>query len=135
MPESAVVEFLSPEWFDVLCAELNQLALPDSGRAIVLGQVITGVPGSHDEDVRYTISLGGGQPPRVAPGSVEEADVVFVTNYPDALVVATGGASSASLLAAGKVKIRGDARRLVAADGLLAAVRNARPDTQTGEIT
>jgi hypothetical protein len=135
VPESAAIEFLSPEWFDVLCAELNQLALPDSGRAIVLGQVITGVPGSHDEDVSYTISLGGGQPPSVAPGSVEEADVVFVTNYSDALVVATGGASSASLLAAGKVKIRGDARRLIGADARFAAVRNASPDTQTGEIS
>ena len=122
MPAADAVEFLSPEWFEILGAELSQLPRPESGRVIALGQVITGAPG-HDRDVCYTVSLGGGQAGVVTAGSVESAEVVLVTNYSDALALAHGEVSSASLLAAGKVKIRGDARLLMGVEDLFAGVR------------
>lgn len=127
MPEQAGIEFLSAEWFAALAAALERVEAA-GGEAVVLGQVVTGVPSAGGGDVSYAISLGGEGPATVTVGSLEAADVVLVTAYADAHAMATGSASAASLIAAGAVKIRGDAARLVAAAALVEAAGAAMGD-------
>jgi hypothetical protein len=106
----------------------------------VIGQIVTGAPpgsagpdwsaGPDGKEIGYRISFGGPHTtPRVIPGSVEGADIVIVTGYDDALALAAGDVSAVSLLAGGRVKLRGDASRLVEAASLLEAVAvAAAPD-------
>jgi hypothetical protein len=123
----AGVEFLSDEWFDALSVALQRVEVAD-GSSLVLGQVVTELPFSLGGEVRYTIALGGGQPARLERGSVETAEVVLVVPFPDARGLATGTASGASLIAAGRITIRGDASRLVEAAAIVEAAAAATSD-------
>jgi hypothetical protein len=127
VPEQAGIEFLSAEWFAAMALALERVE-PAGGEAVVLGQIVTGVPSAAGGDVCYAISLGGNGPGSVTVGSLDSADVVLVTAYADARAMATGAASAASLIAAGRVKIRGDAARLVAAAALVEAAGAAMGD-------
>jgi hypothetical protein len=122
--DAVAVEFPSPEWFTELAGALAQIEVPE-GQSLLLGQVVTDVPAAPGGEVRYTISFAPGRPVTLTVGSAEPADVVLVTSYTAAMATAAGETSSASMLATGQVKIRGDARRLVEADDLLAAVRRS----------
>ncbi len=126
-PETAVA-FLSSAWFDALAAALAGAPASD-GAPFALGQLVTDVPdgaGVEGEDasaggeggaaageVAYTIRLGGGRAASLERGSVARADAVVVTEYADARALAAGEASASSLIASGRIKIRGDAARLV----------------------
>jgi len=114
VPGQAAVEFLSTEWFSALAAALAHLDAREEA-PIALGLIVTDVTGPAGREVRYTISVGGGQPARLILDSPEDAEVTLVAAYPDALALATGEATAASLLAAGRIKIRGDVARLVEA--------------------
>jgi len=116
-------EFLSTAWFEQLSTTLEGLEL--EGPALVIGQVVTGVPARAEADVEYSIRLGGGREAAVVPDSVATADIVLVVAYRDALALATGAATVGSLLGEGGVKIRGDAARLVEAGALLEAAATA----------
>jgi hypothetical protein len=54
------------------------------------------------------------------PDSTETADVTLVEDFSTAKAIASESASLPDLLGAGKIKLRGDARALVAAGDLLA---------------
>lgn len=116
--------FLSDEWLAELAEALRSEPGLLAGPRLALGQVIDGVPSTEGEEVAFTLFLGGGKDARVSPGTVEEADVVLVESYETARAIASG-TPAATLLAAGKVKVRGDANALIAAQEGLSALGDA----------
>lgn len=120
-----MASFLSDEWLAELAEALRRSAELAAGPALRLGQIVTDAPTLENAaEVRYTIHLGGGAPAAVTPGSVDEADVVLVEDYETARAIATG-TPPASLLAAGRIKVRGDAGALIAAQEQLAGLGEA----------
>jgi hypothetical protein len=55
-------------------------------------------------------------------GSTEDADVTIVEDFATAEAIAAGTSSVSDMLNAGKVKLRGDTRALLAAAELLAVI-------------
>jgi hypothetical protein len=131
-----MVTFLSREWLVALGNAIAASLPSDLGTSIALGQVVTDVTtdatAAHD-DVRYTLLIGPGSRARVVPGSTAEADVILTTSFVAATALARGSVSAASLLEQGRVKISGDARRLVEASDLLAVIGEAA--TQLRDVT
>jgi len=125
--DAAGPEFLSPEWLAELGHAVSS-AVPEGAEPLRLGIVVTGaaaVPGaSSGGDVSYTLVLGGPAGSSVVAG-VAEAEVVMVESYEDARALASGSVSASALLEGGRIKLRGDARRLVAAGDTLRAVGEA----------
>jgi hypothetical protein len=126
-----VPEYLSQAWFEALATALDRLHLsgaevPSDGLAI--GQLVTGVPETADAvgvdngEVRYTIVVGESGSTTLIRGSVELASVVIVADWPSAFAISSGASSVSEMLSAGKIKLRGDARALVAAADLLATL-------------
>lgn len=114
--------FLSPEWFDALADSLASITVGVAGEeGLALGQVIQGSP---EGTIRYTICLGAGVPGRLVRDSVDEAQVTLVEAYESAIAIA-GGASVADLLAAGKIKVSGDANALLRSTAELSALTQA----------
>ena len=127
-------EFLTEAWFGALAAVLESLpatASPAEGTGLALGQIVTGVPegsavtASEDGEVRYTIVLRGDGAGSLVRGSTAGADVVLVEDYPTAAAVASGTSSVSEMLSAGKIKLSGDVRALLAAGDMLAAIAPA----------
>lgn len=58
-------------------------------------------------------------------GTVEDAEVVLVETFEDARALAEGSVTAAELLEGGRIKLRGDANRLIAATETLAALGTA----------
>ena len=125
-------EFLSEEWFEAFAAALARLPVtptadPASG-GLALGQLVTAVPrgaaAARDEcgEVRFTIVLGRDGSASLTRNSTDAADVTLVEDWPTAVAIGTGTALLADLLAAGKIKLRGDSNALVSAGELLARV-------------
>lgn len=119
----------SPEWCRALAARLEDaLREPElaarrgEGTAtILLGQVVTGAgPGGGDVDWLVRVLPGGGVV--VEPGRAAEAPVVLVTDAAAAAELSSGTAGVSDLLAAGRVRLRGDATALVDAAPLLEAL-------------
>ncbi len=121
MLDPAASVFLSETWFNALRSGLQRAAVSELP-AVAIGQKVTELPSASGGDVCYTVEIGGGRPAKLTVGSTAAADVLLVISYRDALAMATGEATGASLLAAGSVKIRGDAAMLVSAAPLLEAV-------------
>ena len=123
------MDFLSDEWLEAMAARLAELPLPlqDSAGArgaaavesLTVGQIVTGVPWRDGGELIYFLRLDASGAATVEAGSVALADVVLVTSYADAKALASGTRSPSSLLEAGRVKIRGDAARLLAAGALV----------------
>jgi hypothetical protein len=132
-----MVRFLSEDWLAALESALRDAPGLDGpappGERLWLGQIVTGagtagVPGSPalvGDEVRYTIGLGGGQPPQLRLGTVDGATVTLVTSYPAAATLAAGSATVGELLAGGKLKVRGDVNALIAAQDVLASLAPA----------
>jgi hypothetical protein len=116
--------FLSEEWFADLAARLADRGPLegdlDTG-ALRLGQVVTGVPGRGE--VSWTLVLDAGRAVELVRDEGGPAEVTLVSGYEAARRLASGDATAAQLLEAGQIKIRGDARRLVAATKLLTELR------------
>ena len=121
--------FLSPEWLEALGQRVSR-AVPEGAVPLRLGVVVTGGPNG---EVSYTLMLGGsgsGAEPgaegsSLVVGTVEEAEVVMVESYADAEALAAGTVSASRLLEGGRIKLRGDANRLLAAADTLRAVGEA----------
>jgi hypothetical protein len=128
MSEPAELEFLAGDWFAALGEAITASLPEDFGTSIALGQVVTDVEGAENGEVRYSLLLGPGPKVRVVIGSTEDAEVVLSAGYAAARALARGDTSAASLLEEGRVKISGDARRLVAAVDLLGVVGESLTD-------
>lgn len=111
-------EFLSEEWFESLRSLAGEAPTPD--RPFRLGVIVTAVP--EREEVAYMLTFSGEQMTGLTVGSVDEADVVIVESYEDARALGAGEVTAAQLLEEGRIKLRGDVRRLVDAADTLAAI-------------
>jgi hypothetical protein len=106
------VRLFSDEWFDALehaLARIDTSLLP--GGKLALGQIVTGAPAG---EIRYTLCFGGHEPATVVRGEVSGALVTLLESYETARAIASG-TPVADLLAAGKVKVRGDTNALLGA--------------------
>jgi hypothetical protein len=112
-----VAAFLTEEWLDELARALEAAEPLAQGPRFGLGQLVTGAPGG---DVAYTLLVGGGEPGELRRG-LEAATVVLVEDY-DTAAALVAGDPVADLLAAGRIKVRGDAAALVDAAELVAAL-------------
>ncbi len=117
-PAKVEGEFLSDEWFESLRALVAEAPAPE--QPFRLGVVVTAVPGRGE--ISYTLSFSGTYMTGLSVGSVDDADVVIVESYEDARSLGSGDVTAAQLLEEGRIKLRGDVRRLVAAADTLAAV-------------
>jgi hypothetical protein len=111
-------------------------ARPVRAERLVIGQVVTAIPVGTGTDqplgtalvvgeVRYTLAIGGGVPPEVRAGSLAGAQVVLVTDYDTARAIVAGEQTLTAALVAGRIKVRGDANALIAAQELLAPLGSA----------
>ena len=80
-----------------------------------------GAARSPDGEVRYTMVLRHDGSALLARDTVETADVVLVEDWGTARAIASGESVS-DLLTAGRIKVRGDSRALVAGGEVLARV-------------
>ena len=138
---ASVAEFLSEAWFDALAGALESLPANSSATGnsgLALGQIVTGVPGAADiagvrgDEVRYTIVVRQDGSASLLRGSTAEADVVIVEDWATAEAVASGTSSVSDMLSAGRIKLKGDTRALVAAGDLLAGIAPAILDALGG---
>ncbi len=127
-------EFLTEAWFEALAAALESLpatASSHEGAGLALGQIVTGAPegsavtAGQDGEVRYTIVLRDDGTASLVRGTTAGADVVLVEDFPTAAAVASGTSSVSDMLSAGKIKLSGDVRALLAAGDMLAAIAPA----------
>jgi hypothetical protein len=128
------LEFLSPAWLEALGDAIAGSLPGDVESSIALGQVVTGVESADGGEVRYTLLIGPGSRATVVAGSTEEAEVVLSIAYASARALARGESSAASLLDQGRVKISGDARRLVDASELFGLVGDSLTDLRDRTI-
>jgi hypothetical protein len=121
---------LSDGWFEALAAALDGLARsaePTRGPTgdLALGQVITGVPGmlgnegACDGEIRYTILLRQDGSAALIRSSTGSAHVTLIEDWSTAEAIMSGRSSVTDMLGAGRIKMRGDSRALVAAEALL----------------
>jgi hypothetical protein len=128
MTGMAMVAFLSSDWLAALGNAIAASLRADLDISIALGQIVTDVTTDVTPaagDVRYTLLIGPGSSASVVTGSTDEAEVVLTTSYVAATALARGDTTAASLLEQGRVKISGDARRLVEASELLLVIGEA----------
>lgn len=105
----------SPAFREALARRLAALP-PAGGRRIALGQVVTGAGAPR----AWTVVAGGDEPTVVLEGT-GAAEVCLVTDEAAARRLLEG-APPAELLAAGQLKVRGDATALVEAQEALASL-------------
>lgn len=125
-------EFLTEEWFEALSAGLKGLSPPSGAGSVAgelsLGQIITEVPADigpddvHDREVRFTILIGPKGGASLVRGSTDTASVTLVEDWSTASAIVSGSCCISDLLAAGKIKLRGDSRALVSAEALLTQI-------------
>lgn len=111
--------FPSDSWLEAATRAASSVAV-DSGAELTLRQVVVQADGSTRA---YRIVLGGGRAV-VEPGE-GPAMVTLTTDEATAAAVAAGEMSVEAAFTAGKVRIGGDAARLVGAQGPLAALAAA----------
>ncbi len=116
--------FLSTAWFDALGERLRIDPGLFEGDRFALGQVVTELAAAPGRELAYTLAIGADRPPHLELGSVATADVVLVADFSTAQAIASGSPPG-PLLAQGKVKVRGDATALIAAQDRLAAIGRA----------
>lgn len=121
-----MLAFLSDEWLRALDDALRRgLAGGPNPARVTFEQVVTGVPGPDGPvEVRYRIvvSDGGAHLTRVGDAA---ADVSCRTDYATAVAIARGECNAQTALAAGRLRVGGDPKKLAAAAAVLANVDDA----------
>ncbi|MGA3353467.1 MAG: hypothetical protein ABSD85_09825 [Acidimicrobiales bacterium] len=137
-------EFLGEAWFEALAAALGSLtttagATRSLAGGLAVGQIVTGVPaetgtgGVDKGEVRYTIVLSGDGSASLVRDSTDDAQVIILEDWPTARAIASGASSVTEMLNAGRIKVRGNARALVAAADFLAGIAPVIAATLAGK--
>jgi hypothetical protein len=109
----AMSKFGSQEWLERY-RELGAVLPATAGVTAVVEHV---VPGSPDGELRYVVTIVGGQVTGASRGGSEGVDVSLTTKYPDAVEILTGGLDVNAAFISGRMKVTGSTGTLL---GLLA---------------
>jgi putative sterol carrier protein len=127
-----MAKYLSLEWIEDLdraaqATDLVRLAAPEL--VFVVEHEVTDTP---DGTVRYHIEFDRGVA-RLRPGSAAHADACFTEDHATAIAVSSGEINAQSAVMTGRLRVRGDMERLIAAQpaftALDAALDEARART------
>ena len=106
------MRFLSGEWIEeaaIAARSSEGLAAATAGTCLTVQQVVTGGPAG---DVRYVVSVGGGEV-SVRAGVDEAPDVTFLLAWETAVAMATGVLSAQEAFTSGRLELRGDVGALL----------------------
>ena len=115
-----MVEPLTSAWVSALAAAAEQATAP-AEITLVVQQVVVDADGG--DELAYAIRIGGGSI-TVTDGRADDADVTFTQDRPTAVAVALGELSAQSAFLAGRLRIGGDLRAVMAAARELAALHD-----------
>ncbi len=127
-----MAKYLSLEWIEDLDraaqeTDLVRLAAPEL--VFVVEHEVTDTP---DGTVRYRIEFDRGVA-RLLPGSAGHADACFTEDHATAIAVSSGEINAQSAVMTGRLRVRGDMEKLIAAQpaftALDAALEEARART------
>ena len=116
-----MAKYLSPEWIDDLdraaqATDLVRTAAPDL--VFVVEHEVTDTP---EGTVRYHIAFDRGAA-RLRPGSAGHADACFTEDHATAVAVSSGAINAQSAVMTGRLRVRGDMEKLIAAQPALTAL-------------
>jgi putative sterol carrier protein len=116
-----VLRYLSLDWLDALGAEVARaeaLREAAAGRSFAVTQVVTGGP---EGDVTYHLAVDDGDV-RFGAGPADDEEVRLVEDWDTAVAVATGTMNAQEAFIRGRIRISGDAQRLLDAQPVFAAL-------------
>jgi putative sterol carrier protein len=119
-----VAKYLSQEWIDDLdraarTSDLVRAAAPDL--VFVVQHEVTGTP---EGIVRYHIEFQRGTA-RLHAGEAESADACFTEDHATAVAVSSGEINAQSAFMTGRLRVRGDMEKLIAAQPAIEALDKA----------
>ena len=116
-----MLRYLSLDWLDALGAEVaasDRVREAAAGRSIAVTQVVTGGP---EGDVMYHLNVEDGDA-SFGPGPAPGEQVRMVQDWETAVDVATGAVNAQEAFVRGRIRVMGDAQRLIEAGPLFAAL-------------
>jgi hypothetical protein len=126
-----VVRYLSLDWIDALgaAAAANERVqeVAQASPDLAITQVVSDGP---DGDVMYHLSITDGTAD-LGPGAAAEEQVRLVQDWDTAVAVATGTLSAQDAFIHGRIRIVGDAQRLLDAQPLFAALEGVFAEERT----
>ena len=129
----AVPAYLSDDWLAAMDAAIKDhqgLAAATSDTSLVIQNVITGGPGGQ---VAYAIRLDHGRGD-INAGNEPAADVTFTTDIDTARAIHRGDESAQTAFMAGRLRIGGDARVLIANQHVLAELDDVFASVRAAEV-
>jgi len=116
-----VAKYLSPEWIDELdraaqASDLVRAAAPDL--VFVVEHEVTGLP---EGTVRYHIAFDRGSA-RLRSGGAPDPDACFTEDVETAVAVSSGAINAQSAFMSGRLRVRGDMDKLIAAQAAIEAL-------------
>jgi len=116
-----VAKYLSPDWIDELdraaqATDLVRVAAPDL--VFVVEHEVTGLS---EGTVRYHIAFDRGAA-RLRSGGAPAADACFTEDVETAVAVSSGAINAQSAFMSGRLRVRGDMDKLIAAQPALEAL-------------
>ncbi|HTN78986.1 MAG TPA: SCP2 sterol-binding domain-containing protein [Acidimicrobiales bacterium] len=124
-----MAKYLSPEWIEELDraargSDLVRAAAPDL--VFVIEHEVTGLP---DGPLRYYIVFDRGTA-RLRAGSAPHADACVIEDHETAVAVSSGAINAQSAFMSGRLRVRGDMERLIAAQPAIEALDAALEPTR-----
>ena len=116
-----MLRYLSLDWLDALSDEVaarEPLREAAAGRSFAVTQVVTGGP---EGDVTYHLDVDDGDV-HFGAGPAEDEQVRLVQDWDTAVAVATGTMNAQEAFIRGRIRISGDAQRLLDASPVFAAL-------------
>jgi hypothetical protein len=121
------MDHLSPEWiaaFDAIVRDHAGLRAASADRRVVISYTVTGAPGDAGGATgsgTYTLVLDHGDN-RVLDGPHADPDITFATDRVTAAAIASHDESAQRAFMAGRLRLGGDVRVLMANQDLLAEI-------------
>ena len=122
-----MAKYLSQEWIDDLdraaqASDLVRAAAPDL--VFVVEHEVTDVAGVAGTTVRYHIAFDRGIA-RLHAGGAPNADACFTEDHATAVAVSSGEINAQSAFISGRLRVRGDMDKLIAAQPAIEALDRA----------
>lgn len=124
-------EYLSDEWFDAAQAAIDlapSVAAATADAQVVVQQVVRGGPGG---DIEYHVVVDRGSI-TIARGRAREPEVTFEQDWATAAAVASGELSAQGAFMTGRMRVRGDLRKLLEHNDVFSAVGDVLASLRVG---